>query len=185
MYENSQIVTSFIGSIFAVVALFTKNIFIIKLYTQLLLHFRWEFLKSLHAFLLLFEDSLITTAVLLDHIWRGCYPFSLIMFSSKSCSCNSYVLNGNSLNLSILAYINIRVCILLQQFDWTIFGRVIVLFYLYIWIFHQKEKKIRRGKGSHLLFSSPGHRPCELLSWVSVHRPSISFSHWTLLLWNH
>ena len=135
-------------------------------------------LKSLHAFLLLFEDSLITTAVLLDHIWRGCYPFSLIIFSSKSCSCNSYVLNGNSLILSILAYINIRVCILLQQFDWTIFGRVIfvqmfinIYFYLYIWIFHQKEKKIRRGKGRHLLFSSPGHRPCELLSWVRVVRP--------------
>ena len=32
------------------------------------------------------------------------------------------------------------------------------------------------------LFSSPGHTPCELLSWVSVHRPSVSFSHLTLLL---
>jgi hypothetical protein len=32
-------------------------------------------------------------------------------------------------------------------------------------------------------FSSPGHRPCELLSWVSV-RPSVSFSHLNLLLWN-
>jgi hypothetical protein len=34
------------------------------------------------------------------------------------------------------------------------------------------------------LFSSPGHRPCELLSWVSVHRPFVSFSHLNLLLWN-
>ena len=34
------------------------------------------------------------------------------------------------------------------------------------------------------VFSSPGHRPCELLSWVSV-RPSVSFSHLNLLLWNH
>jgi hypothetical protein len=34
------------------------------------------------------------------------------------------------------------------------------------------------------IFSSPGHRPCELLSWVSVRRPSVSFSHLTLLLWN-
>jgi hypothetical protein len=34
------------------------------------------------------------------------------------------------------------------------------------------------------LFSSPGHRPCELLSWVSVRRPSVSFSHLNLLLWN-
>jgi hypothetical protein len=34
-----------------------------------------------------------------------------------------------------------------------------------------------------VIFSSPGHRPCELLSWVVV-RPSVSFSHLTLLLWN-
>jgi hypothetical protein len=38
------------------------------------------------------------------------------------------------------------------------------------------------------LISSPGHRPCELLSWVSVRRPSVrpsvSFSHLNLLLWN-
>jgi len=27
------------------------------------------------------------------------------------------------------------------------------------------------------IFNSPGHRPCELLSWLSVRRPSISFSH--------
>jgi hypothetical protein len=26
---------------------------------------------------------------------------------------------------------------------------------------------------SYLFFSSPGHRPCELLSWVSVRRPSV------------
>jgi hypothetical protein len=32
------------------------------------------------------------------------------------------------------------------------------------------------------IFSSPGHRPCELLSWVSVRRPSVSFSHLNLLL---
>jgi hypothetical protein len=32
------------------------------------------------------------------------------------------------------------------------------------------------------LFSSPGHGPCELLSWVSVRRPSVSFSHLNLLL---
>ena len=35
------------------------------------------------------------------------------------------------------------------------------------------------------IFSSPGHRPCELLSWVSVRRPSVrpsvSFSHLNLL----
>ena len=31
-------------------------------------------------------------------------------------------------------------------------------------------------------FSSPGHRPCELLSWVRVRRPSVSFSHLNLLL---
>ena len=35
-----------------------------------------------------------------------------------------------------------------------------------------------------LSFSSPGHRPCELLSWVSVRLPSVSFSHLNLLLWN-
>ena len=35
-----------------------------------------------------------------------------------------------------------------------------------------------------VLFSSPGQRPCELLSWASVHRPSVGFSHLTLLLWN-
>jgi hypothetical protein len=34
------------------------------------------------------------------------------------------------------------------------------------------------------VFSSPGHRPCELLSWVSVRRPSVSFSHLNLLLWH-
>ena len=34
-------------------------------------------------------------------------------------------------------------------------------------------------------FSSPGHRPCELLPWVSVRRPSVSFSHLNLLFWNH
>jgi hypothetical protein len=34
-----------------------------------------------------------------------------------------------------------------------------------------------------VIFSSPGHRPCELLSWISV-RPSVSFSHLNLLLWN-
>jgi hypothetical protein len=34
------------------------------------------------------------------------------------------------------------------------------------------------------IFSSPGHRACELLSLVSIRRPSISFSHLTLLLWN-
>ena len=34
-----------------------------------------------------------------------------------------------------------------------------------------------------VFFSSPGHRPCELLSRVSV-RPSVSFSHLNLLLWN-
>jgi hypothetical protein len=33
------------------------------------------------------------------------------------------------------------------------------------------------------IISSPGHRPCELLSWVSV-RPSVSFSYLTLLLCN-
>ena len=36
--------------------------------------------------------------------------------------------------------------------------------------------------------SSPGHRPCELLSWLGIRRhrrPSISFSHLNLLLWNH
>jgi hypothetical protein len=32
-------------------------------------------------------------------------------------------------------------------------------------------------------FSSPGHRPCELLSWVSVRRPSVSFSHCHLESW--
>ena len=32
------------------------------------------------------------------------------------------------------------------------------------------------------VISSPGHRPCELLSWVSVRRPSVSFSHLNLLL---
>jgi hypothetical protein len=43
------------------------------------------------------------------------------------------------------------------------------------------------------IFSSPGHRPRELLSWlgvrrpsvVVVRRPSVSFSHLNLLLWNH
>ena len=39
---------------------------------------------------------------------------------------------------------------------------------------------------THFIFSSPGHRPCELLSWVSVRRPSVrpsvSFSHLNLLL---
>ena len=38
------------------------------------------------------------------------------------------------------------------------------------------------------IFSSPGHRPCELLSWVNVRRPSVCpsvrFSHLNLLLWN-
>ena len=34
------------------------------------------------------------------------------------------------------------------------------------------------------IVSSPGHRPCELLSWVGIRRPSVSFSHLTLLLWN-
>ena len=33
------------------------------------------------------------------------------------------------------------------------------------------------------VFSSPGLRPCELMSWVSV-CPSVSFSHLNLLLWN-
>ena len=39
---------------------------------------------------------------------------------------------------------------------------------------------------NYSIFSSPGHRPCELLSWVSVCRPSVrpsvSFSHLNLLL---
>jgi hypothetical protein len=34
------------------------------------------------------------------------------------------------------------------------------------------------------IFSSPVHRPCELLSCVSVRRPSVRFSHLNLLLWN-
>ena len=38
--------------------------------------------------------------------------------------------------------------------------------------------------GITVLVSSPGHRTCELLSWISVHRPSVSFSHLTILLWN-
>jgi hypothetical protein len=29
--------------------------------------------------------------------------------------------------------------------------------------------------------SSPGHKPCELLSWLGVRRPSVSFSHLNLL----
>ena len=37
---------------------------------------------------------------------------------------------------------------------------------------------------SFFFFSSPGHRPGELLSWVSVRRPSVSFTHVNLLLWN-
>ena len=32
------------------------------------------------------------------------------------------------------------------------------------------------------IISSLGHRPCELLSWVRVRRPSVSFSHLNLLL---
>ena len=38
----------------------------------------------------------------------------------------------------------------------------------------------------YVFISSPGHRPCELLSWLSVRRrhPSVSFSH-LILLWNH
>ena len=35
-----------------------------------------------------------------------------------------------------------------------------------------------------VIFSSPGHRPCALLSWVSIRRPSVSFSHLNLLSWN-
>ena len=34
------------------------------------------------------------------------------------------------------------------------------------------------------VFSLPGHRPGELLSWLSVRRPFVSFSHLNLL-WNH
>ena len=45
-----------------------------------------------------------------------------------------------------------------------------------------------RDMSNCFFFSSPGHRPCELLSWVSVRRPSVrpsvSFSHLNLLLWN-
>ena len=42
------------------------------------------------------------------------------------------------------------------------------------------------GRQFKYLFSSPGHRPCELLSWLGVRRPSVSFSHLNnLLLWNH
>ena len=47
----------------------------------------------------------------------------------------------------------------------------IVLFYI----------ESRRCCYQSIIFSSPGHRPCELLSWVSV-RPSVSFSHLNLLL---
>jgi hypothetical protein len=36
---------------------------------------------------------------------------------------------------------------------------------------------------SYTIFSSPGHRPCQLLSWVSVRHLFISFSHLNLLLW--
>ena len=39
-------------------------------------------------------------------------------------------------------------------------------------------------ENSHPIISSPGHRPCELLSWVSVRRLSVSFSHLNFLLWN-
>ena len=39
-------------------------------------------------------------------------------------------------------------------------------------------------RNAQMVFSSPGHRPCELLSWVSVRHPSVSFSHLNLLLWN-
>ena len=34
-------------------------------------------------------------------------------------------------------------------------------------------------------FCSPDHRPSELLSWLSIRHPSVSFSHLNLLLWNH
>ena len=35
------------------------------------------------------------------------------------------------------------------------------------------------------LFSSPGFRPCELLSSLFVRRPSVNISHFNLLLGNH
>jgi hypothetical protein len=39
------------------------------------------------------------------------------------------------------------------------------------------------GQDKFFIFSSPGHsRPGELLSWVSVRHPSVSFSHLNLLL---
>jgi len=39
------------------------------------LHFKWKFLKNLHAYLLPYEDKHIITVVWLDQFWRIFCPF--------------------------------------------------------------------------------------------------------------
>ena len=51
-------------------------------------------------------------------------------------------------------------------------------------VFQSLNIIVLQAGGITVLVSSPGHRTCELLSWISVHRPSVSFSHLTILLWN-
>jgi hypothetical protein len=76
------------------------------------------------------------------------------------------------------------------KFGWNLFSgfreeELNVWFFLFLqstyYYLFNNIKPESRWKKKKLLFSSPGHRPCELLSWVSVRCPSVSFSHLTLL----
>ena len=40
------------------------------------------------------------------------------------------------------------------------------------------------NNNKYFIFSSPGHGPCELLSWLSKRPSSVNFSHLNLLLWS-
>ena len=76
----------------------------------------------------------------------------------------------------------------LSQMKWnlvgSIYGRSSLKIAHFVPIYYQTWPPETILVADWPIFCSPGHRPCELLSWLSVCRPSISFSHLNLL-WNH
>jgi hypothetical protein len=70
----------------------------------ILVHFQWEFLKHVHAWLLPYEGLNIVMAVWSDFL-KDILPFTT--FHQKVCMHNSYILNGNFSNCTctLITYI--------------------------------------------------------------------------------
>jgi len=72
----------------------TWNISSKSWYTELLLHFIWKSLKTLHASLFLVADVHITTTVWWESFWKRYHRFLLGIFHQKVCmQKSSYFLN--------------------------------------------------------------------------------------------